>query len=58
MTTRKPNGITCVGSQTIDIGIAGGHPNRVGAETEREPFHYVNEEKKNEEKYIFEVGIR
>lgn len=58
LTTRKPNGITCVGSQTIDIGIAGGHPNRVGAETEREPFHYVNEEKKNEEKYIFEVGIR
>lgn len=60
LTTRKPNGIACVGSQTIDIGIAGCHPNRVGAETEkeRELFHYVNEEKKNEEKYIFEVGIR
>lgn len=24
----------------------------------REPFHYVNEEKKSEEKYIFEVGVR
>lgn len=36
MTTRKPDGIARVGSQTIDIGIAGGHPNRVGAETERE----------------------
>lgn len=59
-TTRKPNGIACVGSQTIDIGIAGGHPNGVGANTEigRELFHYVNEEKKNEEKYIFDVGIR
>lgn len=60
LTTRKPYGIARVGSQTIDIGIAGGHPNRVGAETEkeREPFHYVNEEKKSEEKYIFEVGVR
>lgn len=59
-TTRKPNGIARVGSQTIDVGIAGGRPDRVGARTEkgRELFHYVNEEKKNEEKYIFEVGIR
>lgn len=58
-TTRKPNGIAHVGSQTVDIGIAGGHPNRVRAKTkkERELFHYVNEERKNEEKYIFDVDI-
>lgn len=58
-TTRKPNGIAPVGSQTIDTGITGGHPNRVNAKTkkERELFHYVNDERKNGEKYIFEVDI-
>lgn len=48
-----------VGSQTTDIGVAGGHPNRMGAKNKKEAglFHYVNEEEKNEDKYIFEVGI-
>lgn len=55
-TTRKPIGIGRVGSQTRDIGVAGGHP--AGWELKiGELFHYVNEEKKNEDKYIFEVGI-
>lgn len=37
-TTRKPNGIVCVGSQTRDIGVAGGHPSRVGAKNKENCF--------------------
>jgi hypothetical protein len=41
------------------LELLGVTPNRVRAKTkkERELFHYVNEEKKNKERYIFEVGI-
>lgn len=37
-TTGKPNGIVCVGSQKKDMGVAGGHPSRVGAKKKENGF--------------------
>lgn len=56
-TTRKPNGIVHVGSQTIDIGIVGGHPNKVETTNKKEDCFIMLMKKRHEDKYIFEIGI-